>query len=54
MGLMKGLLYKPGLFDSSPLRKFLDEKLKERKVVRNISVGATDLDGGFLQRFYSL
>jgi len=45
---------KPGLFDTTPLRDYLTGILNEHEVVRNISVGATDLDGGFLQRFYSL
>lgn len=54
VGLLDGLLFKPGLFDNTPLRNFLANILKHHTVVRNASVGATDLDGGFLQRFYSL
>lgn len=48
MGLYEGVLNKPGLFDNTPLKNYLADILKTHDVVRNISVGATDMNANFL------
>ena len=49
-GILQGLLYEEGIFDSSPGQKFL-ERLINQPIVRKLSLGAADVVTGGYWRF---
>ncbi len=42
-GLVEGLVYKEGLYDSSSLNKILDSYFSSTTVKRNINIGTTSM-----------
>jgi len=54
MGLLDGILNKPGLFDNQPLKNYLFDIFLTHKVEKNFSAGATDMNNNGLHRFHAL
>lgn len=49
-GLLQGLLFEPGLYDTSPLREYLSTHITQ-PLVRGVSLGTTDANTGDLIRY---
>lgn len=46
LGPLYGLIYKSGLYDTAPLKKFLKSHIQDRKIQKKIIIGSTNIENG--------
>lgn len=46
LGIVQGVFYEGGLYDTTPLKTFIDEQTKDLEVQRDIKVGIVDVLSG--------